>query len=54
MYKEYFLMGDQPTTCPKCGARSEILSEKEVESEIIQEHECLNESCNFKFAVCSE
>ncbi len=23
--RHFFLMGDQPTTCPKCGARSEII-----------------------------
>ena len=49
-----FLMNDQPTTCPKCGARSEILNEMELEARIIQEHECMSKYCEFQFLVFSE
>lgn len=54
METDYYLMGDQPMTCPKCGARSEIVSET-IENEIfIQEHECLIKVCQYHFTACSD
>ena len=44
---EIFLNSDQPTTCPKCGNRSEIISEFDLS----QHHKCLSEKCNFKFIL---
>jgi len=37
---EIFLASDQPTTCPKCGARTEIIEDGSVS----QKHLCLNEA----------
>jgi len=44
---EIFLSSEQPTTCPKCGNRTEIF--KECES--FQQHKCLSEECNFQFIL---
>lgn len=44
---DIFLMGDQPTTCPICGTRTEICNE----SNLLQLHLCLNDKCYFKFLV---
>jgi hypothetical protein len=52
MNNDFYLIIDKPTTCPKCGVRSEIISENEVDTNIFQSHLCLNESCGFDFIVC--
>ena len=47
-----FLMNDQSTTCPKCGARTNfytILSP--VSNENVEIHKCLSDSCQFVFVV---
>jgi hypothetical protein len=41
-----YLMGDQPTTCPICGARTETMLEL-LNSPIIQFHVCLSEDCRY-------
>lgn len=51
---EVFLSNDQPTTCPLCGNRTEILSEffkVEIYSEI---HICLTKECQFQFIIEAE
>jgi hypothetical protein len=45
---EIFLSFDQPTTCPKCGNRTETFKEFEL---FQQQHKCLSEECNFQFIV---
>lgn len=44
---EIFLSSDQPTTCPKCGNRTEIVSDFNAS----QQHRCLSEECNFQFIL---
>lgn len=44
---EIFLSSDQPTTCPKCGNRTEIVNEFDAS----QQHKCLSEVCNFQFIL---
>jgi len=50
-YSEIYLCGDQPTTCPKCGARTEITTEFPNSIYKTQYHTCLSESCQFMFIV---
>ena len=40
-----YILNDQPTTCGKCGARTDF----EKINNIIQLHECLNPDCGYKF-----
>lgn len=40
-----FLIGEEPTTCPSCGARTEF---EEIEDGL-QLHQCLNEDCGKQF-----
>ena len=40
-----YILGDQPTTCGKCGARTDF---KELNDEL-QKHQCLNVSCGYTF-----
>ncbi len=44
---EIFLNADQPTTCPKCGNRTEIVSDFDTS----QRHKCPSEECNFQFIL---
>jgi len=48
-YSDVFIMGDQPTTCPKCGSRTEILSEILDYPAKIQYHKCLSVDCKYTF-----
>lgn len=43
------LLGDQPTTCPPCGSRSDF----DVLAHGRQHHRCLNESCGNEFIAVS-
>ena len=48
-FKVLFLSGDQPTTCPKCGARTDfILDMSHTINETII-HQCLSPYCEFVF-----
>lgn len=44
----YILDNDQPTTCPKCGARTDF-EQFEEDGTIVQKHRCLNINCAFVF-----
>jgi hypothetical protein len=44
---EIFLASDQPTTCPKCGTRTEIINDLETS----QLHECASKECSFRFIL---
>ena len=44
-----FLCGDQPTTCPKCGVRTDILLDMSHTRYGTQIHLCENDRCNFMF-----
>lgn len=41
------LLSDQPTTCPKCGARTDF--ENDPNNVKRQFHQCLNLKCSFQF-----
>lgn len=47
---ECYILGDQPTTCGMCGARTDF-DVKEDDSQI---HRCLNRECGYQFIVVSE
>jgi len=48
---DIYLMGDQPTTCPKCGARTEQRLRIEDFHNDSQFHICLSNECNYQFLV---
>ncbi|MDB5015398.1 MAG: hypothetical protein JWQ84_230 [Mucilaginibacter sp.] len=45
----YYLMTDQPTTCPVCGTRTEIISDFYHTLLQLQINECLNGNCKHVF-----
>lgn len=51
-FNSTFSVSDQPTTCPKCGARTEFYDDTSpISNEFVQIHTCLSPSCKFKFVV---
>ena len=53
-YAEVYIYADQPTTCPLCGVRSEIVFDMSHTIHQTQIHHCQNEKCQFKFVVEGE
>lgn len=51
-FNNTFLISDQPTTCPKCGARTNFfLQLSPVSNEEVQIHKCLSNNCQYEFVV---
>ncbi len=48
---DIFLFSDQPTTCPQCGLRTEIVAEHFDSPAKTQEHRCPSAECAFEFIV---
>lgn len=48
---DVFIMGDQPTTCPICGTRTDIIKKYPDGS---QYHQCMAENCKFEFMVVEQ
>jgi len=53
-YFEVYTFSDQPTTCPKCGSRSEITLDLFFTDEQSQHHKCLSSKCHFEFVMQKE
>lgn len=50
-YNEVYSYSDQPTTCFKCGSRTEITMDLIETPEKTQHHKCLSAGCNFEFVM---
>lgn len=48
---EIYLISDQPTTCPKCGARTKLKLDMPYSPNKTQFHKCLSDRCKYFFAV---
>ncbi len=51
IYSDVYIFNDQPTTCPKCGNRTEIIFDCPNTVKKTQLHKCLTITCSFKFIV---
>jgi hypothetical protein len=49
--KEVFLYSDQPTTCPACGSRTEIILDLSHIADKTTLHQCLDGSWSLEFFV---
>ena len=47
---ECYILGNQPTTCGLCGARTDF----DVEEADTQIHQCLNQECGYQFIAVGE
>jgi hypothetical protein len=50
IFHQVYDLSDQPTACPKCGTRTEILIELKLKTKGIQVHRCLGKNCTFEFS----
>jgi hypothetical protein len=50
-FKLVYLYSDQPTTCPTCGARTEILLDLSHTRVMTQIHGCLEANCKLIFVM---
>jgi hypothetical protein len=50
-YSDIYIMNDQPTTCPICGSRTELILDLSDTVEKTQYHKCLAVNCSYKFIV---
>ena len=48
---EVYIFSDQPTTCPKCGVRSDIILDLYFTKDKTQFHKCPNAKCEFEFVM---
>ncbi len=48
---DFYFYSDQPTTCPKCGSRTNILLDLAHTKMQTQVHVCCDRSCRFEFIV---
>lgn len=46
-----FSFSDQPTTCPQCGLRTEIVVDNFDTPAKTQEHRCPSADCGFEFII---
>ena len=49
LFVEMFMRSDKPTTCAKCGCRTDIIMDLSHTKEQMQVHECLNSNCKHIF-----
>ncbi len=50
-FTEVFILSDQPTTCPKCGARTDVILDMSHTTNMTQVEECLGCGERFFFSV---
>lgn len=50
-FSDLFIYSANPTTCPKCGLRSEIILDLSHTKDQTQIHKCPNEKCGFEFLM---
>jgi hypothetical protein len=50
-YFEIYLFNDQPTTCPKCGNRTDIIFDFYDQPNKAQIHKCMTINCRFQFMI---
>lgn len=53
-YSEVFTFTDQLTTCPYCGARTEMFLEISESPNQAQIHKCLSVKCGFEFTEVND
>jgi len=50
-YFEVYIYSDQPTTCPKCRARSKIILNLAHTTNRTEVHLCPETNCNYEFIM---
>lgn len=50
-FQEVYIRSEQPTTCPKCSSRTEMLADLSHAKDETEIHICLNSRCQEEFVV---
>lgn len=50
-FRNVLVFSDQPVTCPRCGARTDIILDLSHTKNEAQIHQCLAEGCSSVFVV---
>ena len=50
-YTEVYIYSDQPTTCPKCGTRSEFFLSLSRTTDKTEAHLCSDVNCKYEFIM---
>ena len=50
-FSEIIIYSDQPTTCIKCGVRTDIILDLSHTKDKTQIHKCPNVKCEFEFVM---
>jgi hypothetical protein len=50
-FSEVYIFSDQPTTCPKCSARTDILMDFAHTKDQTEIHQCLDQNCKYEFIM---
>jgi len=50
-FSTIYIYSDQPTTCPKCMSRSEIILDLSHTKDETQVHRCNLKTCSFEFVM---
>jgi len=50
-YSKVYIYSDQPTTCPKCGARSEIILNLSHTTDNTEVYLCPDPNCRYEFIM---
>ena len=51
LFKEVYIYSDQPTVCPKCGSRVQIIVDFSHTIAQTQINKCNNSNCNYEFVM---
>lgn len=51
LFSKIYIYSDQPATCPKCGSRTEIISDMAHIRYSIQIHQCCIRGCEYEFVL---
>jgi hypothetical protein len=50
-FSEVYIFSDQPTMCPCCCSRSDILLDFSHTKDKVEVHKCINTNCNYEFVM---
>jgi hypothetical protein len=50
-FSEVYIYSDQPTICPQCSSRADILMDFSHTLEKTEVHQCLDNNCKYEFVI---
>ena len=50
-FSEVFIYSDQPTICPQCSSRTDIILDLSHTKDKTEIHKCLDKNCNYEFVM---